>query len=101
MPKYKVDNTKVVKEEPLEPVLNSPLDKHPYLRKVFYTDKKDPKRLICTLCSENSQKIQIEAQNKNQDSQGKVTISINWLRMHLITKTHQDFTASEDKRSRW
>ena len=69
---------------------SSILDKHPYLKSILEILPGEEKRFICNICTQN--------QPFNKDGlKNAVTGHIYWLRMHLETKSHKDFTPSSEK----
>ena len=65
------------------------LNKHDYIKKIINVDEKDPKRFICTVCSKNQKKT---AKKDGIVIGGRFT----WLKKHLTTPTHKEFTPQEE-----
>ena len=86
MPPKKVINRKIITEVPH----SSCLDKHPYLKNILEIHPEDEKRFICNLCTQN------QATNK-EGKKNLITGHIYWLRMHLETKSHKEYTPSTEK----
>jgi len=62
----------------------------PYLKSILEILPGEEKRFICNICTQN--------QPINKDGlKNAVTGHIYWLRMHLETKSHKDFTPSSEK----
>jgi len=93
MPRKKV--TKAIKEPrdslSLQRSQISVLERHPYLKTIIELDVLDPKRFKCLICSNNQPKDP----NGNKKPMGG---ALTWLKKHLETSSHQDFTPIEDKK---
>jgi len=100
MPKVKVQKSSKIIKDPkilenentpsIIDVYTSPLDKHPYLKEILFIDPADAKRFICRICTENS---------PSTKKTGKEQIGghIYWLRQHLETQSHHEFTKYRDR----
>ena len=84
---------KVVQKNQKGPLLspyNSLVSKNPYLKEIINSDPEDPKRFVCLLCSENQQP-------NHQGTKESVKGAFTWLKKHLGTKSHANFTPLDQR----
>ena len=84
MTKYKVQKTKSRSSLSNYDYM---LSRHPYLEEIIETDPNNPQMFICKVCTNQPTKNKMKEQIKGKFS---------WLRKHLETKTHKNFTPQID-----